>query len=453
MGEAMSDDELAGAGRYPLSFNQDFMCMFDTGDDDGPFGPRYHIAYGWRLHGRVDLEALHGALDDVVARNEVLRTEVVRGAEPRYQKIHPPSPTELVVRDLTGTDPAYRDRRAEELLIEIEAAEYSIRQLPLLHAVLGRFDDQDSVLALIVHHAVADGWSMQLIIKELAEYYAARCEHRAPDLPAARQYGEYAIWEQTSTTDEALNRSRAYWRQNLAGARITSIHTDFPRSAKIPKNTSVERYLLGSDVTTATLELARSTRSSPFMVLLAAYQVWLRELTGTTDITATTIMSGRGQARFEETIGPFFNLVPLRTDLTGCRSFREVVERTRKTCIGAFSHAIPFAKILADAPELAQPWVDDNAAGVAFQVFQFPFVMAAQRVGDLEYSEIRRRLLPATVSTDVPDGALWTLDIDPAGGEMIGQLQFNSNRFHTSTIRDMITQFQHVLKTTISTPD
>lgn len=453
MGEAMSNDELADAGRVPLSFNQDFMCMFDQGDDDGPFGPHYHIAYGWRLRGRIDLEALHGALDDVVARNEILRTEVVRGADDRYQKIHPPSPTNLVVRDLTGTDPAARDRVAEELLIEIEADEYSARQLPLLNAVLGRFDDQDAVLALIVHHSAADGWSMQLIIKELAECYAARLEHRAPELPEILQYREFTSWEHASTTDEALNRSRAYWREKLAGARIPTLRTDFPRSAGLPKNTSVERYLLGSDVTTATLELARSTRSSPFMVLLAAYQMLLREHTGSTDITVLTIMSGRGQARFEQTIGPFFNLVPLRTDLEGCGSFREVVERTRKTCIGAFSHAIPFAKIMAEAPHIADPWVADDAAGVAFQVFQFPFVMAAQRVGDLEYSEIRRRLLPAEVSTDIPDGALWTLDIDPAGNEMIGQLQFNSNRFDTSTIRDMVAQFQQVLKQTVTTPD
>lgn len=445
--------ELAGAGRYPLSFNQDFMCMFDKGDDEGPFGPRYNVVYGWRLRGRVDVEVLRGALADVVERHEALRTVVVRDTDLRYQQIHPPSRPELVVRDLTGAGPAARDRRAEELLIEIEAGEYGTRELPLLRAVLGRFDDRDAVLVLIVHHTGSDGWSMQLIIKEIAECYAARRERRDPDLPEVPQYREYTLWEQTSTTQEKLNRSRAYWREKLAGARMTTVHTDFSRSAELPKNTSVERYLVDPDMAAATLELARATRGSPFMVLLAAYKVLLRERTGETDITVTTIMSGRGQARFDNTVGSFFNLVPLRTDLAGCQTFREVVERVRKTCLGAFSHAIPFSTIMADAPELGAGFAADDAAVVAFQVFQFPFVMTAREVGDLEYSEIRHRLLPAEVSTDIPDGALWTLDIDPAGNEMIGQLQFNSNRFDARTIREILSQFQQVLRKTVSTPD
>jgi hypothetical protein len=444
----MSSDE-----RIPLSFSQEFMCMFDQGDGQGPFGPRYHIVYGWRLHGAVDTEVLRGALDDVVARNEILRTTLARGEEPRYQVVHPPSSPGLDVRDLSGTAPADRERRAEDLLIEIEATEYSFAELPLLRSVLGRFDEQDAVLVLIAQHAAVDGWSMQLIIKELAECYAARREGRAPDLPEVRQFREYAEWERSSTSAEALEKARAYWQKTLAGANIIANKSDFTRTAALPKNSSVERYLVDPDVAAATLELARATRSSPFMVLLAAYKVLLSEMTGETDITVTTIMSGRGQARFEETIGSFFNFVPLRTDLAGATSFREVVERTRKTCIGAFSHVVPFATIMADAPELAGSFFADDAQVFAFQVFQFPFVMAAQRVGELEYSEIRRRTKGAEVSTDVPDGALWTLDIDPAGGEMIGQLQFNSNRFDASTIRGTVAQFQQVLKQTVSTPD
>jgi hypothetical protein len=445
--------ESAGAGQIPLSFSQEFMCMFDQGDEQGPFGPRYHVVYGWRVLGEVDVETLHAALADVVARHEILRTVLVRGAQSRYPVLHPPCSPELVVRDLTGTGPAARDRAAEELLIEIEASEYSFRQPPMVRAVLGRFDAHDSVLVLIAQHISADGWSMQVIIKELAECYAARRAHRAPDLPDIVQYREYAAWERTSMTDEALDRGRAYWRETLAGARLTPIHSDFPRSANLPKNTSVERYLVGSDVTAATLELARSTRSSAFMVLLAAYNVMLREMTGSTDLTVTTMMSGRGQARFENTIGSFFNFVALRTSLDGCGSFREVVERTRRTCLGAFSRAIPFPAVMAESPELAEAFFAEDSQVFAFQVFQFPFVMAAQRVGDLEYSEIRRRLLPAAVSTDIADGALWTIDIDPANDEMIGQLQFNSNRFDASTIRGLISEYLQVLKRSVSTPD
>ncbi len=445
-------NELPGVERFPLSFNQDFMVMFDQGDGAGPFGPRYHLTHGLRVRGRVDVDAMRGALDDVVARNEILRTEVVRGEE-RHQLIHPPSPAELVVRDLTGTDPADRDRRAEELLIEIEATEYSVREQGVFRAVLAEFAEDDWVLVLIVHHSATDSWSLQLITKELAEFYTARRENRPPALPPARQYRELVEWEAANTTEESLARSAAYWREKLDGARMPMMPTDFPRSAGLPRNTSVERYLADSDLTAATLELARTTRSSPFMVLLAAYKVLLSELSGSDDIAVLTITSGRGQAQFEEMIGPFYNLVPLRTNLAGATDFREIVQRTRRTCLEAFSHPIPFAKIMAGSPHIADPWVGDTTAGIAFQVFQFPFVMADQRVGDLTCSEIRRRLLPAEVSTDIPDGALWTLDLDPANGEMIGQVQYNSDRYHASTIRDLLARFLQVIKQSLSTTD
>jgi condensation enzyme len=437
----------------PLSFSQDFMCMFDQGDDQGPFGPRYHIAVGWRVRGAIDVDVLHGALDDVVARNEVLRTMLVRGEGPRSQIIHPPSRTELDVRDLTGTAPADRDARAEELLIEIEAGEYPFRQPPLLTAVLGRFDDEDSVLVLIAQHIEVDGWSMQLIIKELAEFYAARRENREADLPEVLQFQEYARWERDSTTAELLEKRLAYWRTALDGADIVGTPSDFARSAGLPKNSGVDRFVVGPDVSAAALELAKATRSSPFMVLIAAYKVLLSELTGKTDITINTIMSGRGQARFEKTVGSFFNFVPLRTDLAGAANFREIVERVRKTCLGAFSNVVPFATMIADTPELAGSFFAEDSQVFAFQVFQFPFLMAAHSVGDLEYSEIRERYKGATISTDVPDGALWTLDIDPAGTEMIGQLQYNSNRFEPTTIRQLVEKFEQVLKQTVTSPD
>jgi hypothetical protein len=437
----------------PLSFSQEFMVMFDQGDDQGPFGPRYHIAVGWRVRGAIDVEALQGALDDVVARNEVLRTTLVRGEGPRAQIIHPPSSAELEVRDLSGTAPADRDARTEELLMEIEASEYPFRQLPLLAAVLGRFDDQDAVLVLIAQHVEVDGWSMQLIVKEVAECYAARRENREPDLPEVLQFQEYARWERGSTTPELLEKRLAYWRKTLDGADIVGTPSDFPRSANLPKNSGVDRFVVGEDVSAAVLELAKSTRSSPFMVLIAAYKVLLSELTGKTDVTINTIMSGRGQARFEKTVGSFFNFVPLRTDLAGAANFREIVERVRKTCIGAFSNVVPFGAMVADTPELASSFFAEDSQVFAFQVFQFPFLMAAHQVGDLEYSEIRERYKGATVSTDIPDGALWTIDIDPDGTEMIGQLQYNSNRFEPATIRQLVEKFEQVLKQTVTSPE
>jgi hypothetical protein len=440
------------ASLIPLSFNQEFLSMFDQGDEEGPFGPKYSIVYGWRVRGSVNEEALRQSLYHLVCRHEALRTMVIRGDQP-HQEVFPPTAPELEVIDLPGVAPADRDRSAEELLIELENGAYSVTELPLLKAVLARFDDGDSLLVLIAHHTAVDGWSMHLLIRDLSAFYAALTGHDVPDLPDLSQYQEYVIWERERFADARTAKYQEYWQEKLDGAEILAFRTDWPKSAKHEKVTAVQRFLVDTEVTSAALDLAKQTRSSAFIVMLAAYNVFLHEATKSADITVTTLASGRGQARFQETVGSFFNFIPLRTDVSGCTTFREVVERTRATCLRAYSNQIPFAQVMGGSPALGAPFAADDLAVFAFQVFQFPYVMDGEVVGDLAYSEIRRRLLPQDVGPDIPDGALWTLDVDAESKDMVGCLQYNTNIFGGETISELVTEFLAVLRNTVTAPD
>ncbi|MEU8266651.1 condensation domain-containing protein, partial [Sphaerisporangium sp. NPDC049002] len=325
--------------RIPLSFNQEFLFNFDRGEEEGPFGPKYNIVCGWRVSGKIEDAILQDALNDVVVRHEALRTLIVRDGDDRYQKVVPATPPILVTHDFTDIAPDGRELRAEELLVDIELGAYGIRELPLLRAVLGRFDDDDSVLVLIAHHSAADEWSMRLIMRDLAGFYAARTGHTA-ELPEVTQYKEFARW-QTSEAGQAASSKREYWREKLAGGGILATPTDHLRSEGLPKTTAWHRFWLPAELTTKVLEISKSRRSSPFMVLLAVYATLLRQTTGTTDIVVPTFTSGRGQTRFHDTVGSFFNFVPLRIDLAGCDTFLEAVDRTRATCIQAWSNDIP----------------------------------------------------------------------------------------------------------------
>jgi hypothetical protein len=439
--------------RIPVSFNQEFLCMFDKGDEEGPFGPRYDIVCGWRVGGTVHTATLRDALDEVVARHDALRTEVVRDDGPPYQRILPPVPADLVELDLSdAVTPADRERRIEELLIDIESGAHSVVHPPLLMAVLGRFDDQDSILVLVAHHTAVDEWSLKLLINDLARGYAVRRGYPQPEPKQVPQYAEYAVWERAHAAEPAADRAREYWRDKLAGGVILALPADHARSENLPKNTSVYRFLIDADLTSAAVALAKATRSTPFMVLLAAYKVFLCERTGVTDIVVPTLASGRGHARFHDTVGSFFNFVPLRTDLAGAGTFRELVGRTRRTCIEAYSRDIPFAHVIEQAPEVAAPFTSDDLAVIGFQVFQFQAAMDHERVGDLEYSDVRRRLMSQAVSTDIPDGALFQLEIDPSG-DTVGTMAFNSNLYEVDTIEEMVTHFCRVLARTVATPD
>jgi condensation enzyme len=445
-----SSSQTASVSGIPFSCNQEFTYMFEEGEADGQFGPRNHLVHGWRLRGEVHTDTLRAALDDLVVRHEMLRTSIVLAGPSRYQEVLPPSSAELSIRDMPAA-PGARDLLAEELLIEIESGTLDIQRLPHLRATAARFDTDDWFLVIQAHHTVTDGWSMRLIMRDLAELYAERRGYgNSP--PQARQYSEYVAWQHQHLNTAKIEAVREYWRAKLLGARLLVLPTDRPASTDAPKLTSVHRHHIATDVITPARRLAAETRSTLFMVMLGALNVLLARMTGTPDIVMPTFTPGRDHELFENTIGPMFNFVPLRTNLAGCRAFRDVLVRTRATCVESYLHDIPFVHILAEAPDLMDPLDSQDHAPGVFQVFPFPFALDGQLVGDLRIFELRRRLISQPVGCDVPDGILWTLN-PHSDGDLIGHLQFRRNRFDQSTISTAEAEFSRLLRDAVTAPD
>lgn len=434
--------------RFPLSANLELFCIFDKGDDEGAFGPRHLVNLGWRVTGTIDVAAMRGALDEVVRRHEILRTEVVRTDDEKYQRVLPPTPGEVVVIDLPADDPRSRDERADEFVNEIEYSEMSAAHLPHIRVVIGRFDEHDGVLVLLTHHTASDGWSMQLLISELAACYAERTGFGPAHLPEPVQYKEFSAWQQKSLASEGADRARAYWREKLAGAQISMFEMDQP---DVPYGYAVHRVLFPAELCSATQQLAKALRASPFMVMTAAFNALLHKMTGASEVVAPTLTSSRSESRFADAVGPYFNLVPLRTDLTGCRSFSELVARTRATCLEAYANDLPFAHIAAEAPDLNKPYEAGNLATCAFQAFQFPTTMDETTVGDLTYSEVRRRLLSSQNTSEIPNGIVFTLDILPSG-EIAAHARYNKADFLESTIEKLVGNYREILALATTNP-
>lgn len=437
----------ATAGVAPLSLNQEFNCLFDQGGDDGPFGSRNHAVAGWRVTGGpINLDALREALLDVVKRHEALRTRIAGSAEERYQEILPASPARLDVRDLPAVPEASRAERAEALIQQVETETISAHEAPFLRAQLARFDDRDAVLVLMGHHLNVDGQSMGLVIRDLANHYAARTGHRTPALPAAPQYREFSVWEREGA---ASDTAREYWRRRLDGAQFTAIPTDFPRSAGLPESTARHRFLLPGEVVAAIDRLARNNRSTRFMAIAAMYQLLVHRLTGATDVVIATFTPGRGRGLFDETVGSLYNFVPLRTDLAGCTSYEEVLKRTRRTCLEAFSHDIPTMQIFAEAPQLMDSAMTDNATAMVLE--SVPTNPIVEAPGDLRYVRITRLLKSQTLTSAIPDGALWDVNKDPSG-DAIGAVSYKRNLFREGTIAAMAADFGEIARASSSSP-
>ena len=437
--------------RYPLSFTQEWFVTLDQGDEAGAFGHRFLIVWPLRITGHVDVAVLQGALDDVVARHELLRTIVVREADPPYQLVRPPCPVPLEVRDLPPVTGKSRDLIVQELIVEAERGTVSTREVPMLRAMLCRFDDQDGVLFLSVHHSVSDGWSTMVIARDLGAFYVARSTGVPADLPEVRQYREYSEWQKASAASQADDGRPAYWMEKLRGGREFTIPNDRPHPDTYSRPYSFHTYQIGADVINAASALAKATRGSMFMVTLAAMYVLAHQMTGATDLAIRAFTSGRDDPEFHDTMGLFINLVPFRTDLAGCATFRDIVISTRETCIDAYANELPVNVIEQAIPEFIKSRENLRTSQFCLADFQSQF-------GDITFPiadgarNIHERTLQEPEHPDVPSGLVWDLQVLPSGA-FCGAVLYNLDEFDEATVTSWTASYSRILTAAVRDPD
>jgi condensation enzyme len=429
--------------QFPLSTQQ---RLWSADHHTGAFDPQFTIAIALRITGEVDIDALQAALDDVVARHEILRTKIAFHASPPYQQVYPPSPVPLLVREMPVKAGQRREERAEGLLREAKRSPLAIEALPLLRANLTKLGAFDSVLALVTHHTVGDGWSLQLIARDLAEFYAARTASREPKLPPLRQYGEYAIWEQENTVSQKSRTADEYWKGKLKDAQIFALPVDRPNPQG--KRYIAHRSVIGVDVMAAASALSRDMRATNFMVLLAAFNVLASQINRTTDPVINTISAGRNDRQFHNTIGSFLNFIPLRTEIGGCTRFREVLALTRATCLESYRHEIPVQRIEKSAPRIMAPARGHTMCDFILGYFRSQFDSAALRIADGSEEIID----PKPTSAQLPGGVSWTLA--PLRSEEVSStIEFNLEEFDETTIRGWSQRYFRILAGAVAEPD
>ncbi len=437
--------------RYPLSFTQEWFLTLDQGDDGGTFGPRFMIVSAVRVTGHVDLAILQGALDDVVARHELLRTLVIRDADPPYQKVLPPCQVPLEVRDLPPATGKSRDLVVQELFLAAEAGSISAREVPLMKALLCRFDDRDSVLLLTVHHSVSDGWSLHVILRDLGACYTARRTGTAAALPPVRQYREYAAWQRASAASTAADGAPAYWQRKLDGAREFTIPNDHGHPDSYSRPYSMHVHDIEPEVMNAAAALATATRSTLFTVMLSAFYILAYQLTGHTDLAIRAFTAGRNELEFQNTMGLFLNCVPFRTDIADCASFRDIVLATRETFVDAMAYELPVNVIEQAFPGFIKSRED-------LRTSQFIIANQQGQLGDnraLAIADGARAVgneLQGQEVHDIPSGTVWNL-VPRSSGELAGDVLFNLDEFDESTVAGWTTDLRRILTGAVRDPD
>jgi condensation enzyme len=438
--------------QFPLSSMQEWLCNGDPGDPDCSFKPQFTSYIPVRITGHVDVAALQGALDDLVRRHEILRTVIVRETEPRYQQIYPPTQATLRITDIPPSGAESRDVQAQEFITSVGRRGMDVRTLPLLRADLGRFDDQDSVLILCSHHTAIDGWSQWILIHELAAFYKARTTGSPADLPDAPQYRDYVTWERDRYAGPDAEVALKYWRNKLSGGQIFMLPADYPVTGIYTRPFSAYYSSIDRGVTEEAAKLSKTIRASMFMVLLAAFNVLTHEITGTTDPVINTFYSGRADPKTHNIIGPTVNVVPLRTTIDSCVTFRDVVERTRRTCLEAYYHEIPRERIEAEAPDLMKPVEDPMLSN--FFVFSMPQPHVDDNIDIADGAYVVRKEVveDELESTDLGGGFVWDMDL-LRDGELTVTVRFNLDEFDLQTVKGWVAAYNRVLSRVVADPD
>ncbi|MEB3899147.1 amino acid adenylation domain-containing protein [Pseudomonas putida] len=314
-----------------------------------PGAATYNIPLAVRMRGPLDRQALEHALAQVVARHESLRTVFVETAEGVRQQVLAPFAVALPVHAMAAFDGPEEAARTEAFLLAQSGQGFDLAHGPLLRAALLECGADDHVLSLVLHHIVADAWSLQVLLEELAACYAACVDGRDAGLPAlAVQYPDYALWQRQWMDNGERERQLAYWRERLAGAEdILCLPTDRPRPA-LPSHAgaSVDASP-GPELAARLKALATQEGVTLFVLLLAAYQALLQRLCGQQDIRVGVPNANRGRAETERLVGFFVNTQVMRAQVRPEQPFSTLLAEVREAALQAQQHQdLPFEQLL-----------------------------------------------------------------------------------------------------------
>ncbi|MCP4663425.1 MAG: AMP-binding protein, partial [bacterium] len=310
----------------------------------------YNLPVALGLSGSLERAALEGSLHEIVRRHQVLRSRLVgREAGEPYQVIDDPTRLRLPMVDLTALATAESAAESETELQRLAFAEawrpFDLSRGPLLRALLLRSGEAEHALVLTMHHAVSDGWSVGILQRELAVLYEAFSAAGPSPLPEPQiQYADFAVWQRQWLESEAWETQFAYWQQQLTGMReALELPADRPRPPLPSFRGATLPVTVPQELTDSLRALSRAQGATLFMTALAALDALLARYSGQDEVTVGSPVANRNRSEIEGLIGFFVNMLPLRTDLVGNLTFRELVGRVREVTLGAYDHQdVPF---------------------------------------------------------------------------------------------------------------
>jgi amino acid adenylation domain-containing protein len=429
-------------GPLPLSFAQERLWFIDQLE---PGSATYNIPGGVQLTGRLQVAALEQSLRQMVQRHEVFRTSFVEFDGRPVQEISALTRLDLPLVDLRGLSTTEQQAQAERLARAEARRPFDLSRAPLLRVSLLRLTDEQHQLLFTMHHIVSDGWSMSVLVKEVAGLYEAYLNGKPSMLPQLQiQYGDYAVW-QAAWPQEMVHEQLDYWRQQLAGApEVLNLPADRPRPRLTSYSGGRQFLSLSPSLNQAIARLSRQQNATVFMTLLAAFKTLLYRYSAQVDLLVGTPVANRSRVELEPLIGFFVNTLVLRTRVTGEISFRELLGRVRETVLAAQSHQeLPFERLVQElAPERSLSHAP---------LFQVMMVLDNTPARRLELPQLELQAVGGNSATAKFDLTL-ALNTN-SQGELSGVIEYNTDLFEQSRMARLAEHFRTLLQAVAADPE
>jgi amino acid adenylation domain-containing protein len=429
------------SARLPLSFAQQRLWFLNQLE---PESPAYNESRAYRLSGFLDVAALQKALDQIIARHEVLRTTFVSVDGNPTQVIAGTRSIELPLIDLSAWSESGREAEARRLLAENVRRPFDLSSDIMLRVMLLCLNEQEHILLAVNHHIAFDGWSSGIFWQELADLYRSAVSGETCELSELPiQYADFAVWQRNRLQEEILQTQLSYWKKQLDGLEPLRLFTDRGRSATATSPGAEQSLTLAKELCDDLKALSRQQGVTLFMTLLAAFQTLLSHYTGQTDIVVGTPIANRSRLEVEELIGFFVNTLVLRTDCSSDPTFRELLQRVKRTAVDAYAHQeVPFEKLV----EELQP--ERNLGSlplfqVMFRLQNFPrssFGFPGLALSSVEVANGTAKFDLSLSMREEPDGLKATL-------------AYCTDLFDAATIARMLGHLQVLLDGIVADPD
>jgi alpha-ketoglutarate-dependent taurine dioxygenase len=351
----------------------------------------------------------------------------------------------LTIVDLTDLAADQREAEAQRRIRSAIRQPFKLDEGPLLRILLIHLNEEEHVLALVMHHIVSDAWSLGVLGREFAALYEAITSGKESPLPELKiQYADFAHWQRQWMQGEVLEKQLSYWRERLAGAPpLLRLPTDRPRPAVQSFAGAAHHFTLAEDLTAAVRSLSRRQRVTPFMTLLAAFKTFLYRYSGESDVVVGADIANRNRKETEDLIGFFINMLVLRTDLSGNPTFLELIERTAEATSSAYAHQdLPLERLVEELqPQRAQGY------SPLFQVV-FNYYLAPEDL--LELSELSLSFMEFEHDVSKFDLSLFISESETGLG---GHWRYSTALFDHSTVTRMHTLFETLLRSIVANPE